>query len=341
VSSMWYKREEQAGVVTYWYIMNGAQQIVGGLLAYCFSLIKPGSALKSWQALFIAYGCISVIWGFFVGWWMPDSPMRAKCFTEEDKRLMIERVRSNQTGVQNKTFRKYQMIEAFKDPQTWCHCLIAICTTIPSAGLGGFANLVIKSFGFSTLQVQLLSMVLGSYIIIVLLSSVYLINRFHQNIIVMATFVIPSFIGTILLMTVPNNSRKNAIGLLISYYICFSFWSAQTVSLSMISRNIAGQTKKTTVIACNFVAWATGNAIGPQVFLSWDAPKYFIAFAVHIACYSLLLLVLAFMRFYLIRQNKKKDELAAAGVPEAHDENLTHAFDDLTDRENPNFRYMY
>jgi hypothetical protein len=106
--------------------MNGCQQIVGGLLAYCFSLIPEGSAIKSWQAIFIAYGCISLCWGFFVGWWMPDSPMRAKCFSEEDKHLIIERVRDNQTGLQNRVFRKEQMIEAFKDPQTWCYCLIAV-----------------------------------------------------------------------------------------------------------------------------------------------------------------------------------------------------------------------
>ena len=63
-------------------------------------------------------------------------------------------------------------------------------------------------------------------------------------------------------MTVQNTDKAKQIGLLISYYITLSFWSAQTLSLSMISRNIAGQTKKSTVVATNFVAWAVGNAIG-------------------------------------------------------------------------------
>ena len=60
-------------------MMNGMQQIVGGLLAYCFSLIKTGP-LKSWQWLFLSYGIISVFFGVWVGLWMPDSPMRAKWF---------------------------------------------------------------------------------------------------------------------------------------------------------------------------------------------------------------------------------------------------------------------
>jgi hypothetical protein len=30
----------------------------------------------------------------------------------------------------------------------------------------------------------------------------------------------------------------------------------------MVSRNIAGQTKKATVVAATFISWAAGNAIG-------------------------------------------------------------------------------
>jgi sugar phosphate permease len=171
-------------------MMNGAQQIVGGLLAYCFTLLQHGPLLN-WQALFITYGGIAILWGAFVMFWMPDSPMRAKCFTEEDKHLMVERVRSNQTGMQNKQFKREQMIEAFMDPQTWCYCGIAVFTTLPTSGLGAFANIIITSFHFSVLQTQLLAMVLGAYIIIVLLSSVWLVKKTGQNLLVMLAFVIP------------------------------------------------------------------------------------------------------------------------------------------------------
>jgi MFS family permease len=262
ISSTWYKRSEQASRVTYWYMMNGAQQMVGGLLAYCFSLIGSDGPLKSWQWLFLAYGVISVVYGAFVGWWMPDSPMRAKCFSEEDKKLIVERVRDNQTGIQNREFKKYQVWEALKDPQAWGYALIQLCTTLPTSGLGSFQGIIIQSFGFSVLETQLLAMVLGAYIIIVLLSSSWLVKRFGQNLLVMLFFCIPSFIGTICLMTVPIETMGQKVGLVISYYITLSFWSAQTLALSMMSRNIAGQTKKSVVVALNFIIWSTGNAIG-------------------------------------------------------------------------------
>ncbi|CAM1506184.1 Fc.00g058250.m01.CDS01 [Cosmosporella sp. VM-42] len=340
LSAMWYRREEQASRVTYWYMMNGMQQIVGGLLAYCFSLIKKGP-LKSWQWLFLSYGIISVLFGFFVLFWMPDSPMRAKCFTEQEKHEMVERVRDNQTGIQNRKWKKEQFIEGLKDPQVWGYALIALCTTLPTSGLGAFANIIIKSFGFSTLETQLLAMVLGFYIIIVLLSSAWLVKKTNQNLLVMLGFCIPSFIGTILLMTVPSKTFAQHVGLLISYYITLSFWSAQTLALSMISRNIAGQTKKTVAVALNFIIWAAGNAIGPQVFLSNDGPRYFTAFATHLGCYTLLVIVIISLRWYLSHENKRRDALAAQGVAAAHDEALVSAWDDLTDKENLNFRYVY
>lgn len=63
-------------------------------------------------------------------------------------------------------------------------------------------------------------------------------------------------------MTVQNHSLSTKVGLLISYYITLSFWSAQNLGLSMVTRNIAGATKKSTVVAATFVSWAVGNAIG-------------------------------------------------------------------------------
>ena len=217
-------------------MMNGAQQIVGGLLAYCFSLLGRGRAITGYQAIFITYGTFSVFWGLFVVWYLPDSPMRAKCFSEEDKRLMVERVRTNQTGLQNKKFRKEQAIEALKDPQIWCYCLIQICTTLPTSGLGAFYNIIIKGLGFTTLETQLLAMVLGAFIIAILMSSTWLVNKTKQNLIVIGIYLIPSYVGTIVLMTVPNTGMATKVGLLISYYIVLSFWAAQGLGMSLLSR---------------------------------------------------------------------------------------------------------
>jgi hypothetical protein len=76
------------------------------------------------------------------------------------------------------------------------------------------------------------------------------------------------------------------------------------------------------------------------VFLAWDAPRYFIAFSTHLGCYALLLSTLVFLRWWYIKENARKDKFIAEGLAKK-DDDLKHSFEDLTDRENYNFRYVY
>ena len=95
--------------------------MVNGLLAYAFTFLKNGP-IRPWQALFIFVGCESwtnasltpgftVCVGILVLIFLPDSPMRAKCWDRETKTLIIERLRVNELGVQERHFKRDQMIE--------------------------------------------------------------------------------------------------------------------------------------------------------------------------------------------------------------------------------------
>lgn len=105
--------------------------------------------------------------------------------------------------------------------------------------------------------------------------------------------------------------------------------------MSMLTRNVGGQTKKSVCITMNFLAWCAGNATGPQVFFDGDAPRYVKALSIHLGCYSVLVAVILFLRWNLVHRNNKKDREFGKETTAAH------GFDDLTDRENPNFRYVF
>jgi hypothetical protein len=53
-----------------------------------------------------------------------------------------------------------------------------------------------------------------------------------------------------------------------------------------------------------------------------------------------MVLCVILLRFYLVRQNRKRDEMLRQNGTLV-DPNLVHAFDDRTDQENLNFRYIY
>lgn len=88
-------------------------------------------------------------------------------------------------------------------------------------------------------------------------------------------------------------------------------------------------------MAATSIAWAAGNAIGPQVFLARDAPGYFIAFKLVNRSWSFRLCAL---RWWLQRENAIKEKLKAEL---GDDPNMIHAFEDRIDREKIHFRYVY
>jgi sugar phosphate permease len=109
-----------------------------------------GGKLKSWQYLHITIAIISFICSVIVFVFLPDSPTKAKWASEQDKKLLVERVRSNNQGLKQKHFKKEQMIEALTDPFTLCLFLLCVFITLVVGGVGAFGGLLVtKAFGFS------------------------------------------------------------------------------------------------------------------------------------------------------------------------------------------------
>lgn len=46
------------------------------------------------------------------------------------------------------------------------------------------------------------------------------------------------------------------------------------LSLSLVTTNVAGFTKRTVVLALVFIAYCVGNIAGPQFFITSEAPRY-------------------------------------------------------------------
>lgn len=104
--------------------------------------------------------------------------------------------------------------------------------------------------------------------------------------------------------------------------------------ISLVTRNIGGQTKKGITMTMVFIGWAVGNLIAPQIFQNSDAPRYLHGFVAHIVIYAVFVALVFLTRVILMARNRSKEQSLSE---------ISHelAFEDLTDRENPNFRYVY
>ncbi|KAK3116393.1 hypothetical protein LTR53_003257 [Teratosphaeriaceae sp. CCFEE 6253] len=100
ITSMWYTRRQQPIRMGLWYTANGFGIALGGLLG--FGIGHIGGALPSWKYEFLIIGALCCVWGIVMYIFLPDSPVTAKGLTPREKRVAVERLRENQTGVENK-----------------------------------------------------------------------------------------------------------------------------------------------------------------------------------------------------------------------------------------------
>lgn len=110
--------------------MNGFAGIFGGLLGYAIGHINTG--LEQWQYIFLIFGCITIAWSITFLIFMPDLPSTARFLTPQERRIAVERVASNRSGIKNHTFKKYQVRQAFIDPKTWILFIMAV-SALPSS----------------------------------------------------------------------------------------------------------------------------------------------------------------------------------------------------------------
>lgn len=66
---------------------------------------------------------------------LPDSPVKAKRFTDAEKAAVLLRIKDNHSGTQNSKIKKPQVIEALKDGRILLVGLSTLLIAMPGGGL--------------------------------------------------------------------------------------------------------------------------------------------------------------------------------------------------------------
>ncbi|KAI9836329.1 MAG: hypothetical protein M1838_005082 [Thelocarpon superellum] len=335
-TSQWYTTKEQGMRTGIWQSACGFAQIVGGLLAYGIArgVDVHGAAIARWKIVFLTTGLLTITVGAVFLFIMPDNQLNATWLTKMERVLALERIRSNQQGVGNKHFKRYQLKEALTDPLTWAFTLYALAGDIPNGGLSNFFSQLIVSFGYTPEQSLLVGTPSGVVEIVALLSCGYFGDRYGRRVLISLSGLGCATVGMILIVALPLSWNG---GRLVGYYMTTASATPFVAILSLISSNVAGYTKKTTVAALYLIAYCAGNIIGPQTFRAKDAPRYVSAEITIIAMCAITHNVdLLFIHFYCAWQNKRK---AALRAEDGYVRVNNQEYLDLTDRENLEFVY--
>jgi hypothetical protein len=180
---------------------------------------------------------------------LPDSPTKARWATEEEKVKFVERVRDNDQGIQAKRWKSSHLKEALTDPLAWLLIVMILFQTLVNGGIYTFNALLInKAFGFDPATAQLLGIPLNAFTVMLYFLIGWLVTKTGQTIYCIIGALFVCLIGTVVLITVtPSNSTRG--GLLFAFYLMQCIQAINPSCYSLLSRNIAGQTKKSIVYA--------------------------------------------------------------------------------------------
>ena len=200
-------------------------------------------AFTSWQILFLVVGLMTVTVGLLVVWLLPDNPMRCNFLTRDEKIWTIERLRENQTGIENKTVKPAQILECFTDPQTWLLSLTMISSNVPNGAVSSYQATIISGFGYDSKTTALLQLPSGAVSIISVLIATWLAGRFEQRGLNVVALLLPGILGGCLLAYLPNTDEYK-VGLLIGNYLTNCIGATIPLVYSWVGANYSGHTKK-------------------------------------------------------------------------------------------------
>ncbi|KAK8185214.1 allantoin permease [Phyllosticta capitalensis] len=331
ITSMFYARDEQPFRMCLFLAFNGVATMLGALLSYGLGN-ATGSLLKTWQLIFLVIGALNVVWGILFLILTPDSPSTAKFLTHKEKVVAINRIATNMIGVKNAHFQTKQSLEALTDPKVWCLTLIGLACGIINGGVSNFSSALLEGFGLSGLNATLLQLPSGAIEAGVVPLCGLAASRFKDTrALWLVVSCLPPLAGLIGIQLTSLAHRWTLVGCSWLQYI---FGAAIILAWNLLTTNVAGHSKRALATGLWFVFYAAGNVAGAQVFLAREAPRYHSAIIALSVCYAGIIVAALVLRQLMWWENRRRD-----GSSTVVDEATRDGFMDLTDRENPGFRY--
>ncbi|KAI0808522.1 major facilitator superfamily domain-containing protein [Xylaria sp. FL0064] len=339
ITTMYYTRAEQPTRISIWYAFNGVGVAGGGLIGYGIGNIK--GALQSWRYEFLIVGAFCSFWAILMFLLLPNSPTAFKGFTHEERLLMIARMRQNQTGIEQQHINWSQVVEAVLDYKSWLFLFLGFIGNIPNGGISNFSTLVIQGLGFDTLHTALLGIPQG-VLVVIWIGLGAVCNHFlpkNSRTLVSALFMLPTIAGALGFLLAPADAY---VGRLICFYLTGSYQASFVICLSVLTGNTAGQSKKMIVGGMIWFGACLGNIVSPFFYKADQAPSYHLGIGSLLVANVIELALFFVIRYSFMWENKRKAKQREQMERDGSLETLNQtAFKDLTDKQNPNFEYVY
>lgn len=317
-------------------------------------------------SIFLFVGLVTIASAPFVYWRLDNDVSSARFLSETEKAQGLERLRANQTGTGSTEFKFSHVYEAAMEPKTYLWIGMAMLLNVGANVTNTFGPLILGGLGYDKYKTSLLSMPFGAMQFMVILLASYLARTARMKGVILAGFMLPVVAGLALLYAVARTKSEQG-PLLAGYYLLAFLFGGNPLVVTWIIGNTAGTTKKSVAMSLYNAASSAGNIVGPLLFNAKDAPGYHPGLRACLGIFSGLvaLVLIQWANLWFLNQQQARRRVRNGksaqiidhsmqshfhGIDEPNVENesgqaVAHAgsnvAQDLTDRENDEFVYIY
>lgn len=325
-----------------WYISSIGVTIPVGFIAY--GILHAKSSVPVWKLFMILIGGCTFLLTILVAFLYPNNPTDARFLSTKEKVWVIRRVQeSSKSSIEQKVIKKYQVIEALKDPITWLFGMFFLFQQLAN-NLTYQQNLLFQGMGnISNLASTLVSVAAGGFAsVCAVIATVFLLYKRNYTAFSVVFWTVPSFAASIALVAISWDKKIALLAMLC--LACPLFGIPWILMFSWNTTSCGGYTKRLTRNAIVMFWYSIANIISPQIWRSKDAPRYIPAWIVQIVLSFFLAPLIALVIWFILRK-RNADRLTYAaeghGVVEVDGQAVKTniAMLDLTDLENKTFIY--
>ncbi|SCU99067.1 LAME_0G01706g1_1 [Lachancea meyersii CBS 8951] len=317
--SYFYTSKELTLRLSWFWTTLSVVQIVTALLAFAILRMRGVGGLTGWQWLLLLEGLLTFFIGLSGFYLMVASAVQTKnwlhpkgWFSEREEKIVVNRIlrddpsKGDMNNRQTLTLRK--LWAALTDFDLWPVYAIGLIAYIPTQTLAPYLTLNLKQLGFSTFNVQLLSIPYNVLHIVLLLLITKLSELFNDRSFV--CLLAPVY-STFLLGFIRwwSGSMVQAWPTYVITTLFLGQPYIHAICVSWVSRNSNSiKTRSISSAAYNMFV-QLGSIAASQIYRADDKPKYHRGntqlFFISLALIPLLLLTKA----YYVYRNKRKDEI--------------------------------
>ncbi|KAJ4984444.1 major facilitator superfamily transporter [Stagonosporopsis vannaccii] len=333
--SRWYTRSELAFRIALYVVMAPLAGAFGGLLASAILRLDSFGSTHTWEMIFAIEGIITIGLALLSFFTLTDRPDTARWLTEEEKEIVLNRLRSERIGTTEvlDKMNKAKVLRGMVNPIVLGTSWVFLLACITVQGLAFFAPTIIRTIYPNATVVRQQLLTVPPYIVgaVAILSVNFASWKTDKRNIYMCLSAIPVMFGYIMFLASTNSQVRYAA----SFIIATGAFNSGALCNAQVSANVVSDTARSTAIGVNVMAGNIGGLIATWAFLPFDRPNYRIGNGLNLAAQSLILITCAGMGLWMRLDNKRRKQRNV----EIEIEGLSHAAIEQLDWRHPGFEW--